>query len=204
MKITLLDINPDMVKAWQEICGDLPNVEIRQCSFHAYKGHAIVSPANSFGFMDGGIDQKYSEHFGWDLQKRLQDRIKLSFHGELPVGQATLVATNHKDVPWLIAAPTMRSPMVLGSQTLNPYLATRAALIALHDYLYDVKADENGVTGVGDICFPGMGTGCGKVPYELCAHQMRRAIEQIDNLYFPDSWIAATDTTDDLLQIRQQ
>ena len=28
---------------------------------------AIVSPANSFGFMDGGIDYCYSEHFGWQM-----------------------------------------------------------------------------------------------------------------------------------------
>ena len=28
---------------------------------------AIVSPANSFGFMDGGIDMVYSRHFGWQM-----------------------------------------------------------------------------------------------------------------------------------------
>ena len=26
-----------------------------------------VSPANSFGFMDGGIDAAYSRHFGWQM-----------------------------------------------------------------------------------------------------------------------------------------
>lgn len=26
-----------------------------------------VSPANSFGFMDGGIDMAYSLHFGWQM-----------------------------------------------------------------------------------------------------------------------------------------
>lgn len=26
-----------------------------------------VSPANSFGFMDGGIDMVYSRHFGWQM-----------------------------------------------------------------------------------------------------------------------------------------
>ena len=26
-----------------------------------------VSPANSFGFMDGGIDMAYSQHFGWQM-----------------------------------------------------------------------------------------------------------------------------------------
>lgn len=29
--------------------------------------HVKVSPANSFGFMDGGIDMAYSLHFGWQL-----------------------------------------------------------------------------------------------------------------------------------------
>jgi hypothetical protein len=31
---------------------------------------AILSPANSFGFMDGGIDLLYSNFFGWELQDR--------------------------------------------------------------------------------------------------------------------------------------
>ena len=37
---------------------------------------AMVSPANSFGFMDGGLDYALSERFGWDLEKRLQKIIK--------------------------------------------------------------------------------------------------------------------------------
>ena len=195
MKITLLDINPEMVQAWREICGNLPNVEIKQCSFHAFKGDAIVSPANSFGFMDGGIDYKYSEHYGWDVQERLQKIIKTRFCGELPVGQAVMVATKHKDVQYVIAAPTMRSPMILGDQTLNPYLATRAALIEA----FKLETDPS-------VCFPGMGTGCGKVPVKLCAHQMRRAIEQVvlGVTEFPDSWMEATDTTDDLLMIERK
>ena len=36
---------------------------------------AVVSPANSFGFMDGGLDYKLSERFGWALQERLQRRL---------------------------------------------------------------------------------------------------------------------------------
>ena len=30
-----------------------------------------VSPANSFGFMDGGIDMAYSVHFGWQMYVRI-------------------------------------------------------------------------------------------------------------------------------------
>lgn len=38
-------------------------------SYIPYKPYFIVkvSPANSFGFMDGGIDMAYSLHFGWQL-----------------------------------------------------------------------------------------------------------------------------------------
>ena len=32
---------------------------------------AIVSPANSFGYMDGGIDLVYLHRFGWELQTAL-------------------------------------------------------------------------------------------------------------------------------------
>lgn len=202
IQITLLDINPEMVQAWRDICGDLPNVEIKQCSFHAFKGDAIVSPANSFGFMDGGIDYKYSEHYGWDVQTRLQIKIRGKFFGELPVGQAVLVPTHHEDVSFVIAAPTMRSPMVLGHETLNPYLATRAALMAAwRIYIQDLKDSK-----VTTVCFPGMGTGVGRVPFKLCAHQMRRAIENITlrGSGFPDSWMEATDTTDDLLMIERK
>jgi O-acetyl-ADP-ribose deacetylase (regulator of RNase III) len=200
MKITLLDINSEMVQAWKEVCGNLPNVEIKQCSFHAFKGDAIVSPANSFGFMDGGIDHKYSEHFGWHVQEQLQRTIRQQFYGELPVGQAVAVDMGHEDVGYLIAAPTMRSPMVLGPQTLNPYLATRAALVVMREL-----HNELGMIRELSVCFPGMGTGVGRVPFDLCAHQMRQAIEQVvlEQVEYPDSWLEATDTTDDLLRIKR-
>src|SRR4051794_5729557 len=54
----------------------------------------IVSPANSFGFMDGGIDPLYSRHFGWHVQRRLQDAIRTRHHGELLVGSAEIVPTD--------------------------------------------------------------------------------------------------------------
>lgn len=199
MKITLLDVNPSMVAAWHAICSDLPNVEILQSSFHAFKGDAIVSPANSFGFMDGGADYKFSEHYGWDVQERLQQIIKNRFHGELPVGQATLVAMQSKGVRFLISAPTMRAPTILGDRTLNPYLATRAALIAAKQIEPEAESEDI------SICLTGMGTGVGMVPYTLCAHQMRCAIEQVvlGKTAFPNSWRAAADQTAELITERK-
>ena len=71
----------------------------------------MVSPANSFGFMDGGIDALYLKHFGSQLQGQLQQAIQTRHHGELLVGAAEVIETGSKRIPYLIAAPTMRVPM---------------------------------------------------------------------------------------------
>jgi O-acetyl-ADP-ribose deacetylase (regulator of RNase III) len=153
---------------------------------------ALVSPANSFGFMDGGIDALYTERFGFEVQVRLQRQIASRHHGELLVGTAEIVETGHKQTPFLVAAPTMRVPMVLDAQTVNPYLATRAALLlAKHGSFPDGgKIAER----VRSIAFPGMGTGFGRVLPGICARQMRRAIEEWRNGFtFPDSWAEASE-----------
>lgn len=57
LKITLCDQNLEMAKQWAVFFEGIENVEILCGSiFHIY-ADAIVSPANSFGDMSGGIDQ---------------------------------------------------------------------------------------------------------------------------------------------------
>ena len=128
MQITLCSIYEPLAKAWETHCGALKGIEIHRGNILDLKVDAVVSPANSFGFMDGGIDMVYSQHFGWHVQQQLQNQIKHIHHGELLVGQAEIVETNDSNIPYLIAAPTMRVPMVL-ADTVNPYLAARAALL---------------------------------------------------------------------------
>jgi len=48
--------------------------------------HALVSPANSYGFMDGGIDAAYSAFFGPQVQAAVQEAINRRPEGYLPVG----------------------------------------------------------------------------------------------------------------------
>ncbi len=90
------------------------------------KADAVISPANSFGFTDGGIDAVYTFQFGDGLQQRRQDVIEREFGGELPVGLAVIVPTMNEDIPWCISAPTMRDPGDV-ADTVNAYLAFRAA-----------------------------------------------------------------------------
>ena len=64
MHIILSAVESSLADAWQEHCGDVPDVTIQRGSILDLKVDAVVSPANSFGFMDGGIDHLYSHHFG--------------------------------------------------------------------------------------------------------------------------------------------
>ena len=194
MKIVLCSIYEPLAKAWETYCGDLAGIEIHRGNILDLKVDAVVSPANSFGFMDGGIDMVYSQHFGWHVQQQLQNQIKHLHHGELLVGQADIVETNDSNIPYLIAAPTMRVPMVL-ADTVNPYLAARAALLlAKHGQFGHGKLAGQPISNtLKSIAFPGLGTGVGRVPPEKCALQVRTAIQEVvfEEYDFPSSWTDA-------------
>ena len=133
LRIFLRDINPAVVEAWRKVFAGCGGVDVSQGDIFGIAADAIVSPANSFGYMDGGIDGVYSMHFGWNLSARLRERLRRDFDGELPVGCAVIVETNDARIPYLVSAPTMRVPMNV-SNTVNAYLAFRAALIAVRDH----------------------------------------------------------------------
>ena len=194
MQITLCSIDEPLARAWETNCGELAGVEIHHGNILDLNVDAVVSPANSFGFMDGGIDLIYSQHFGPKVQQQLQQQIKQLHHGELLVGAADIVATEHPNIPYLIAAPTMRVPMIL-NDTVNPYLAARAALLLVKHGKFAVGAlkGEPIADHVESIAFPGLGTGVGRVEPEKCALQVRAAIKEVvfDERKFPSSWADA-------------
>jgi len=105
IQILLRDKNIDLVNAWSKEFKDEHNVKISRGDIFGLSADAIISPANSFGFMDGGIDLRYSIYFGWDLQKRLQNKIRSDFNGELPVGLATIVETNNENIKYSQLSP---------------------------------------------------------------------------------------------------
>jgi hypothetical protein len=108
VKIILAALDHPLAEAWEQYCGEIKGVTIHRGSITDLTCDAVVSPANSFGFMDGGIDHHYSHVFGWHVQERLQKSIAKHHHGELLVGAAEIVPTDHSRIPYVIAAPTMR------------------------------------------------------------------------------------------------
>lgn len=163
-------------EAWINEFGNAENVEILEGDICQTDCNGIVSPANSFGFMDGGLDYALSERFGWDLEKNLQDEIRKLPEGELLVGRALVIPTGSSVVSFLISAPTMRVPMNFNiSTSVNAYLAMKAILIA-------AKSQPE----IHSIAIPGLCTGVGKMPAHSAARQMFRAFEEIELGKKPD------------------
>ncbi|MBD1882550.1 macro domain-containing protein [Microcoleus vaginatus] len=190
MQIVLATLDDDLVRAWQSTCGNMENVKIYRGSIFDVKCDAIVSPGNSFGFMDDGLDLEISEYFGGQVFQRLQKLIQARHHGELLVGMAEVLDTDHDKIPYLIAAPIMRVPTVL-RETVNVYLATRAILTLVK---FGSVPDGTPVKHIIEtIAIPGMGTGMGKVPPHICANQMKVALEEVllSQYEFPQSLLHA-------------
>ena len=158
-------LDGEMIEEWEKYFGEFDNVVISRGDILAERADAIVSPANSFGYMDGGLDLLYSLHFGWDLEKRVRKVLLDEHDGELPVGQAVIVETGLDQVRYLISAPTMRVPMNIES-TVNVYWAFRAILRAVREH------NRLHPGSIRSVLCPALGTGEGRMPFARCAWQM--------------------------------
>jgi O-acetyl-ADP-ribose deacetylase (regulator of RNase III) len=171
LNLYLRDRSPDVVAAWREHFDGARNVDISEGDIFAGDvpaADAIVSPANSFGYMDGGIDAVYLQHFGPEMAGRLRTLLKAAWDGELPVGCAAIVETGDRAIPYLVSAPTIRVPMDV-SETVNAYLAFRAALIAVRE------ANRRKPGMIKSMLCPGLCTFFGHMSPDKSARQMRFA-----------------------------
>lgn len=166
MKIQLIDTNPEMVKSWKDSFSEIEGISIHEGNLFDFPTQAIVSPANSFGFMDGGLDLLISKRFGWDIQRTLQEKIKARPQKELLIGEALIIETGDKELPFVISAPTMRVPEEINN-TVNVLLATRSILAICKK------------EGINTVSISGLGSGTGRVPHSIVAKQMKEAYNNI-------------------------
>ena len=70
-KLILVDINKTLCSELQERFESYPNVQVENKRFEDLEEFdCMVSPANSFGLMDGGVDAAITKFFGEQLQER--------------------------------------------------------------------------------------------------------------------------------------
>ncbi len=165
-----VSLNTQWCNAMKEQFRDIPDVlvlegDIRQVST---ADTVFVSPANSLGFMDGGIDLVLSRELFPGIQQRVQRKIReLGLQTALgryylPVGSACFVSTANSS--GIIVAPTMFLPHDV-SATQNAYWSTMAAL-----QMWETTPATNLVL-TSHCC------GYGRMPATESANQMKRAYD---------------------------
>jgi O-acetyl-ADP-ribose deacetylase (regulator of RNase III) len=176
-----------------------PDVECEFSRFEDIEFDCIVSAANSFGLMDGGVDQCITDYFGIQMMHRVQDRILKEFAGEQPVG-TSIIVLGDKEIDignnkYVAHTPTMRVPRdVIDSD--NPYKAMKAALLAVqhHNMLIDCGEPHDAIsTRINTLVTPGLATLCGRVPYDTAANQMALATYHVMNPPKAINWYYASD-----------
>lgn len=172
MHIHLCDNFLPVVDAWHAYFDGLPNIAITCDEILTLEADALVSPTNSFGRMDGGLDQLIIEFLGEDVEADVQQIIADRHDGELPVGLADIVITPNPQFPILVVAPTMRVPQNV-SRTVNAYLAFRAALRAVRDF----NSQHGDI--IQTLLVPGLCTANGFMPPLRAARQMRAAYDAV-------------------------
>ena len=80
MELIIVDSNKELVNELKNAFAQFPEVKIFCDGILNVAENSVVSPANSFGRMDGGIDLIYANYFGWDLEERVMDAIDSTPH----------------------------------------------------------------------------------------------------------------------------
>ena len=190
LKLILVSPQYGLCQAWDKRFAGLPSVEIVHGTFQSLpEFDCMVSAANSFGLMDGGVDLAIIRFFGQALMTRVQQRILDDYLGEQPVGTSMIVPTDHARHPYLAHTPTMRIPMEI-QHTDNVYLAMWAMLLAVH------RHNLGETRPIRTIACPGLGTGTGKVPFSEAARQMALAYQHFLNPPRQIDWRLADERQD--------
>ncbi|MDB9975548.1 macro domain-containing protein [Candidatus Thioglobus sp.] len=172
-KLYLIDSKPELCEKWKQVFSRYPEVEVLRGDYFQQSADAIVSPANSFGIMDGGLDLAIRNELGFQVETDIQDVILNKYHGEMPIGSAEIINTNHDKWSYMIAAPTMRIPENIAF-TLNGYIAFRAILTAINRF-----NESKPKRPIKSLVCAGLGTGIGSMEPVKCATQMRAAYKLI-------------------------
>lgn len=165
--------------------------ELRDISQLQYD--CLVSPANSYGELKGGVDMCYYMNLGKeDLQNAIYHVIKNKFYGEILIGQCCcfpLEVFNPGLGPkYLLLCPTMTIPADV-SQTRNAYYFARALLTKL----FELKKLNIEIKTV--LC-PIPCVGVGQMDSKMAAMQIDLAFDSIINKKGAIFQIYATDVNE--------
>ncbi|MDP7180789.1 MAG: macro domain-containing protein [Candidatus Woesearchaeota archaeon] len=126
------------------------NISIEEDDITEAEVDAIVNPANSYGYMGGGVAGAIKKEGGMEIEKEATSKAPIM------MGFAVITTAGKLKAKHIIHAPTMEQPASLTTID-NIKEAVKAALEC---------AEENNLK---KIAMPGMGTGVGEVPKDEAA-----------------------------------
>ena len=178
MDFHFISLDNNLPNLFKKIFGDLPNFSCSVGDIRDVPSYdCLVSPANSFGLMDGGIDLYLSVMVSKNvnyLGKIVRKVIAKKFSGEQPIGTCIIVETSNSKYPFLAHSPTMSIPMNV-DETLNAYYAFKAVLEEIN------KHNERNEKKIKTVLTTTFCTGCGKMSLEKSLEQMRFAYNVVKN-----------------------
>ena len=140
------------------------SIVVKQGDITRLSCDAIVNPANSFGYMGGGVAGAIKRIGGNEIEREALNKA--------PIRVGSAIATTAGTLPckYVIHAPTMKQP-AMRINVDNVKQATRAAL--------KLGVELNLKT----IAIPGMGTGVGRVPVEDAAEAIVTIAKTFENSF---------------------
>jgi O-acetyl-ADP-ribose deacetylase (regulator of RNase III) len=187
-RLVLCDFSEELCAEWRIAFAEFPEVEIRHGRFEDIDFDCINSPANSFGLMDGGIDEAITMFFGQQMMDRVQRMVLSKYAGEQPVGTSEIVRGTDDDatrVRYVSHTPTMIIPELIANKD-NVYMAMKAMLLAVEQFN---KTNDDAIRVL--VC-SGLGTGAGRVPFRKAAVDMAKAYRVFKTRPTSISWPFAT------------
>ena len=165
------------------------NVTVRRRNICQSRADCIVTAANSYGYMDGGVDSAInnllsSYNFDERIDAKVRRVIRDAHYGEQPVGTCLLVRTDHPFIRYLAHTPTMRLPEDV-SKTINAYLAFRATLVEILNH------NSYNTTKICSVLTTAFCTGAGSMDYTKSARQMRIAYDSLVEQHSDYDWKSA-------------
>lgn len=177
MKIYLIEKNKEKFKYLVPYFDELEDVVLINSDFRTFMNsneiECIVSPANSYGIMDGGYDLAIINYFGRSVQDKVQEHIIKNYYGEQPVGTSFLININESQK--LIHTPTMRTPDRIKDETII-YQCMRTTLLT---------AKQNNIKS---ILIPMFGGLTGGIHPNIIARMMRYAYDQVNSPQEEPNW----------------
>ncbi len=89
---------------------------------------AVVSFGNAQTSSVGSVDRAYVTYFGTALEEELNDAIAERLNGTISVGEAEMIESGVRHVPYLIFAPAINASEERTPEQFGPYLAMKAVM----------------------------------------------------------------------------